>query len=175
MITAASLMQSDPQSVDPSMPITKLERLFLSSGFGGFPVVEEGRLVGVVSRSDVVRSIQAEQSRAEQISDYYLSNLTDAPQPEAASFEATAAQVGVRLAGLKVDDVMSHRVVSVAAKDPIRDVASFMVEGQIHRVPVVEGDRLVGLLTSTDLVRAIAEGKLIESSEASTAQPLLGD
>ena len=36
MITAASLMQSDPQSVDPGMPITKLERLFLSSGFGGF-------------------------------------------------------------------------------------------------------------------------------------------
>ena len=71
---ARDLMSGPPRTVRPDTSLADLERALLDAGVGGFPVVEDGRLVGVVSRSDVVRQLSVEQSLAE---------LLAAPPPEA--------------------------------------------------------------------------------------------
>jgi CBS domain-containing protein len=48
-----------------------------------------------------------------------------------------------------------------------------MVDGHLHRLPVVRGDRLVGLITSMDLVGAIAEGRLEEVDESTDTRHLI--
>lgn len=172
MFTVATLMQSHPETVPADMPLPTLERLFLESGFSGFPVVEGDRLIGVVSRSDVVRSLIAERSRAEEVSEFY-SITSSTRDEEQKSLEAIAAQVGVRLAGLSVSDAMSRSVVSVESSESIRRLAELMLEGHLHRLPVVDDGRLVGLVTSSDLIRAIADGRLVESTDPDVAQELL--
>lgn len=173
MLTVTALMRSHPTTVSPNTSVRDLESLFLSSGFTGFPVIQEDQLVGVVSRSDIVRSLLTERSRVEQASDFYSSmgqGNSDAPS---SSLEAIAAQVGVRLAQLKVEDVMIRNVVRVESSEPIQSVAKLMRDGHFHRLPVVDGDRLVGIVTSMDLVGAIAEGRFIETDVTPLLEPVV--
>ena len=67
--TARDLMQSPVRTVRPEMSLADLERTFLEAGYSGFPVVDGGKLVGVVTRSDVVRRLSVEQNVGEMISD----------------------------------------------------------------------------------------------------------
>jgi len=158
-VCARDLMQTKVRSVGPEVSIPELERAFLEAGVTGFPVVEDGRLVGVVSRSDIVRKLATEQSYAEYLSDYYrdIGGFEDLDPVE--SLEQMASRVGSRLGTASVRDVMSRSPVTVAPDDPIEAVAKVLVERRIHRVPVTAGGRLEGILTSLDLVRYVAEGK----------------
>ena len=168
MLNVEKIMQSDPRTVSPELTLVDLERLFLSSRFTGFPVVENERLVGVISRSDIIRSMVVERSRSEQLSDFYCG----AP---AHSLEATAARVGMRLAEQKVEDVMIRNVVSIDSSESLQRLSQIMLEGNIHRLPVMNDNKLVGLITTMDLVRAIAEGHLKETDEIDDPQILLGE
>lgn len=161
MLRVEDLMQRDPTTVPPGMKLVELERRFLSTRFAGFPVVDGERLVGVISRSDVVRSMVLQRVQAEQVSDFY-SVTQPTREEEVRSLESIAAEVGVRFAEQTVGDAMSRNVVSVEAEESIRRVAELMAEGHLHRVPVVKEGRLVGLVTSMDLVEAIAQGRLGE-------------
>ena len=174
MLNVERIMQSDPKTVSPDMSLVNLEQLFLSTKFTGFPVVKDNRLVGVISRSDIIRSLVTERSRAEQISDFYCGAQVLNTDDPVQSLEATAAQVGVRLAEQSVEDAMVHNVVSIESSESVRNLAKLMLDGHLHRIPVVNEDKLVGLVTTMDLVRAISEGHLKESDESADPQILLG-
>ena len=64
-------------------------------------------------------------------------------------------------AGLCVADIMSHEVISVDEETPVNEIALLLTERKIKRVPVVEDDKLVGIVSRADIVHAVAEGHLI--------------
>jgi CBS domain-containing protein len=156
-LTAHDVMQSNVHVVPPDMALVDLEREFVAKRVTGFPVVEAGRLVGIVSRSDVVRQLCAEQSLAEIVSDYY-GDATGFEPP--ATLVEIGDRVGQRLESLRVDDVMVRQVVSVAPDTPLVDVARTLVERHIHRLTVTQGSRLVGIISTFDLVKVIADGRM---------------
>jgi CBS domain-containing protein len=174
MSTVARIMQTKPTTVAPDMTLLSLERLFLSSGFTGFPVVRDDRLVGIVSRSDIVRTLITERTHAEQISDFYAGGGRIAEDAASASLESIAAQVGVRIGGMHVEDVMIRQTISVGPEESLRRLARLMFDGHLHRLPVVDGERLVGLVTSMDLVRAVAEGQLVDAAAHDDPEKLIG-
>src|SRR5579863_9526852 len=63
--------------------------------------------------------------------------------------------------GLLVSDIMSHEVISVKEETPVGDIAMLLTERKIKRVPVVSGDKLVGIVSRGDIVHAVAQGHLI--------------
>jgi acetoin utilization protein AcuB len=67
------------------------------------------------------------------------------------------AELAQLLAGLTVDRIMTAAVVTVAPGAPIRDAARLMHERRIGALPVIEGVRVVGILTESDVVRAFLE------------------
>jgi CBS domain-containing protein len=156
--TASDVMQTDVRTVGPELSLAELDRAFLEDRVSGFPVVQEGRLVGLVCRSDVVRQLGVEQSVAETISDYYRDVGGTGAEP-AETLDSIARQVGARIEALRVKDVMTHELITVSPADPLQEVARCLVEHGIHRLPIVDAGRLVGILTSLDLVRLIAEGR----------------
>ncbi|MAG31266.1 MAG: hypothetical protein CL908_10315 [Deltaproteobacteria bacterium] len=175
MADVATIMRRNPKIVSPNMTLNFLEERFIESHFTGFPVVEKGRLVGVVSRSDVVRSLLTERSRAEQMSDF-CSQMGPASEDETArSLESIASQVGVRLATLCVTDVMATNVVTIESDRSLQELAQLMVEGEIHRVPVIARGELIGLVSSMDLVRAVADGLLEEGGSPVASERLLAE
>ncbi len=156
-LRARDLMQPGADTVSPEMSLADLDRRFCDSRQSGFPVVSrDGRLLGVVSRTDIVRRLAVEQSLAEYESSYYW----DVAGPPDSSLDEIGAEVGQRLEGLRVENVMSTQPITVTGETSLQDLARVLVERGIHRLPVVEGGALVGILTSTDLVRAIAEGRV---------------
>lgn len=156
--TARDVMKTEVRTVSPEVPLNDLESLFLEHRVTGFPVVEADRLVGVVSRSDIVRKLVAEKSYAEYISDYYR-DIGSFDEPEAAdTLPELGSKIGSRLASATVKDVMSQAPITVSTDDPVGFVARQLVEGRIHRVPVV-GSRgeLAGIITSLDLVALLVD------------------
>jgi CBS domain-containing protein len=135
------------------MPLTELESWLLSERVSGAPVVEGDELVGIVSRSDLVRRLVLETTLAASAVETLAGPSEDA---ESASARVASA-VASRWQRLQVADVMVHDVVTIGSDEPVTEAARLLVERHIHRLVVTERGRVVGLVSSLDLVRLLAE------------------
>lgn len=158
--SARDVMQTAVRSIKPDKTLPELEEAFLEARVSGFPVVEKEKLLGIVSRSDVVRQLCVERSLAESLSDYYRDALAFSEDPTE-SFAEIAGRVGRRIEDLRVGDVMVTALITVSPDTPLDEVARTLVERRIHRVPVTEDGRLVGIVSSLDLVRLLAEKRAV--------------
>jgi CBS domain-containing protein len=149
-------MHENVNTVRPETSLPDLERGFQRERVSGFPVVErDGRLVGIVSRTDVLRQLALEQSLGESLVDTRRDD-TDEDWADKSSGEI-GRMVGERMERQCVRDIMRSNVVIAAPGDSLRDVAQLMLRHSVHRVPIVKEGRLVGLISSMDLVRLVAE------------------
>lgn len=150
---AEDLMQTQVVTVGTDDPIASVFRLFTDEEISGAPVVDEyGRVVGVVSIRDLLRSSNEEQDTTQTDLDYFRDGLAYAKSEgmmEDLDYED-------RLAHRMVSDVMTGDVIAVRRKTPISDVVATIIENRIHRVLVVDegrnGTTLAGLISLFDLV-----------------------
>ncbi len=147
--TVRDLMQTKVLTADPQMRVTDLERRLVEKRVSGLPVVSKGRLLGIVSLSDIVRRLCVEQSIGEVVADYYR----DFGSGTSSATTAIGSHVGGRIENLRVQDVMTSAVITVSGDTPVTEVAQTLVKYKIHRVPVVKGERIMGIISSLDLVR----------------------
>jgi CBS domain-containing protein len=158
-LTVRDVMQVPVHVVSPEMSLPELERELIEKRVTGFPVVENGQLVGVVSRSDVVRQLLAERRLAETTSDFYWDHTGFHEEP-AESIQQVANRVGQRIEQLRVKDLMSRQLVALDVDDSVELAAQKFVDHGIHRAPVLEGGRLVGILGTLGLVRLIFDKRI---------------
>jgi len=156
-------------TVEPALLLSELNEVLLRDDISGAPVVDEGRLVGIISQSDVIRAVAAvQESVAETVSDYYqeppFQGVTGSGY-----LPRESEVVGRRLAELRVRDVMSTRLITVAADSRAAQVAAQLIRYGIHRVLVAEGDKLLGIISSLDLVELVAEPARLPERLASRA------
>ena len=161
-IRVRDVMQTKLQTVGPKMTVRELEGALIAHHVSGFPVVEDGRLVGVVTRSDIVRTLVVEHTFDDQVSDYYAFLARPSASDAAEAVIEMGARVGARIEGMSVADVMVTNVITAAPDESIEEVAWLMVDKGIHRLPVTQAGALVGMITSLDLAGLIADGRLRE-------------
>ena len=155
--TVSEIMTREVATASPSWKLADLERAFFSERISGFPVVDDaGDLVGVVSRSDVVRALAFERSRAGETSDYYRSHDSWQEADEALTIRAESESVAARLEKTRVSDLMSPAAHVIASDASVQEAAALMRESSIHRVPVVDQGKLVGILSALDIVGLVA-------------------
>jgi len=161
-LTVREVMRRRVTQLSPDDTIESALRLFEESSISGAPVVDlSERLVGVLSLSDVARSEHLDGDRvATQRGDYAMSEpvgeeLLDELDPEEV-FTLKEDYSPEILGRERVADWMTTDVVTIAPGASVAEACRRMIERQIHRVFVVEGGRLVGLLSSFDVVRAVA-------------------
>jgi len=157
---AKDVMQTAPRTVSPELSLPELEEAFVSARVTGFPVVKDDVLVGVVARSDRVRRLVAERSIEGYVSSYYVDLSGFDPDARYETVAELAARTGARVEGLQVADLMTTATVTASPETPIRDVAAIMRDRHVHRLPITQAGRLVGILTSLDLVALVADGRL---------------
>ncbi len=162
-LTAADVMQTEVRSVAPKVPVVDLEKLLIGERLGGVPVVEDERLVGIVSRSDIVRHLSHSHASQSIDTEYWweLGGATGATRATGGEPSAGRRLVDQALADLTVADLMVTDVLSVAPDAPVSEVARLMDSRHVHRLLVVEGDALRGLVTSLDLARLLADGRAV--------------
>lgn len=123
-------MTENPRVVPSETPVMEAMQLLREGGFRRLPVVDKGRLVGVVTDRDLQ---EATPSAATTLSVYELNFL---------------------LARMRVRDVMTKTVMTIGPDEAIERAALLMEEHRISGLPVLQGDQVVGVLTVTDLLRA---------------------
>jgi CBS domain-containing protein len=162
-LRVVEVMRRELVTVAPELGLPDLEERLLRARISGAPVVEDGRVVGVVSRSDVVRQLDLERSRFAAASSFYLEPF-DVEAEGARDRRRVPEAVAARLESLRVGDVMIRDVIHVAPSASLAEAARLMVERRVHRVLVLEQDRLQGLLTALDLARLVADGRLVDGN-----------
>jgi CBS domain-containing protein len=157
-LIASQVMRRSITTVPKSLPLPSLERKFVELRVSGFPVVDREELVGVVSRSDLIRYLSAEQQVATQTSDFYRDS--EGFHELVLNGAQSAERLGQRMQELTVADVMHHQIYAVPADQTLRAVAETMVDNDIHRVLVTREGRLLGLISTMDFVRLYSQGRL---------------
>ena len=148
MQRARDVMTRDVLTISPETPVREIARLLLERGVSAAPVVDEsGKPLGMVSEGDIIgRSDQAGRRR-----DWWLALVAEgeALHPDyLASFEG---------AGHRARDVMTTPVVTVTPDTDVAEIARLLATHGIKRVPVVLDERLVGVVSRADLLRALAQ------------------
>ncbi len=173
------IMEPEVITVPPTMPVSELASLLDRAGITGAPVVDmAGALLGIVTVRDVMR-LARELAEVPEAARWGLgASVADAGAgqldiPLGGEFFAYFVTPGggfvdlrdrIRqlpdsvFSGYTVQDIMTDDPVTVPSHMKVRELAGVLVERRIHRALVVEGGRLVGIATATDLLRAVAEG-----------------
>lgn len=181
------LMQTDVVTIAPDASVADLVRTLEESGISGAPVVDaERNLVGVVSGRDVLRLARELQEVPEAMrwgmgvaGPFRERTYLDAPvEGELFAYYVTPSGqfVDVRdrirdlsgdaLSGYAVRDIMTGPPVTVSADATVPQLARLLRDRKIHRVLVVEADKLMGIVSTTDLLEELAE----EAEETSLKQ-----
>lgn len=158
---AADVMTRDVVTLSPEMTLEVAAERLVQRGISGAPVVDaRGRLVGILSESDILRRLQ--QIAEENLGKRYLTSRVHALDLLAFLGErehAAVEEVYRRLRSSKVSDVMTRRVVAMKPTDSLETVAVAMIEHDVNRLPVVDAERVVGIITRADLARVLATGR----------------
>ena len=131
-------MTEKPQTATVDMSLATAYELMSENEVRRLPVLEGGELAGIITLSDLLRSIPNFQSQNDR---------------------ETRLLVGTR----KVRDVMTWDPITVDPEETIQDAAERMLEYQVSGLPVTDGNRLVGTITESDIFRLVVESWSAES------------
>jgi CBS domain-containing protein len=146
-LTARDIMTSDPVTVARDLSVTDAARLMVDHRIGALPVLDEGALIGIVTEGDLImRDVKVEFPTYLHLLDGFIMY-----PPATARFESELKKA----VGATVADVMTADPVSVQADTPVGDVATLMVDRDVSRLPVLDGDTLVGIVSKSDIVRSL--------------------
>ena len=146
------LMNPDIMTVADEMTTDELARYLIEREISGAPVVDsQGHLIGVVSMTDIGRSV-AEPSdlTSSRGSNFYRDDAVDLTLEDLGQRYVEERAVTVR-------DVMTPVIHQVPVTASVREVARIMVEQHIHRLVVTQGKDPVGIITSMDLLKMVAD------------------
>jgi CBS domain-containing protein len=149
------VMTTEPVTVDPDTA-TKMALCMLDEhAITSMPVVQDGRIVGVVSEADLVRDAVPRDGRTQ------LLPTVDDPSPQ--------------LSSSRVVDVMNHHPLTVEANLDLADAVDLMTSTAVKSVPVVDrAERLVGMLSRRDVVHLLARGDNLISQQLDALNSSLG-
>jgi len=116
------LMNKNVVTCHPSEKLNVIINKFELFNIAGMPVVDKGRLVGIICQSDILRGLKT----------------------------GTMQDLAVR-------DVMVEDVITVPPTESAVNIAKIMIEKKVNRIPVIDNDKLVGIVTRGDIIKAVAE------------------
>lgn len=136
-------------NVSRETSVKEIAEIMLEENIGGVPVVDQkGEVVGIVTEEDLI------------MKDVKLRFPTYIQFLDAVIYLESVRKYEEELRkalGAKAEDVMTRKLVTVSPEDDIGDASTLMVEKGISRLLVMDGKKLVGIVTKRDLMRAIAE------------------
>ena len=126
------VMTSEVKACEPNTTVAEAAKLMAKEDIGPVPVVEEGRLTGIVTDRDIVVRVVAE------------------------GRDPNSTTVG---------EIASSDLVTVSPDDDLDTALQQLARKQVRRIPVVEGDRLVGIVAQADIARLGSDAKTGEVVE----------
>lgn len=180
MLRLSEIMTRDVVTVTPETTLREAVDLFSAKHISGAPVVSGHTVVGVVSASDILEfaasepeqfsepladaswaedASESDTERAETIPGSYYTDLFAGEGGDVANRIAAPSEISV-LDLHAVDEVMTRDAIALSPNDSVLAAAEIMRRRAIHRILVIDDEKLVGILSTLDLARAVADHKL---------------
>ena len=142
---AGDVMVSHVITAKPSSTVKEVAKLLLDRRISAVPVVDEsGKLMGIVSEGDLLHRAEIGTERRRS---WWLRVL---------SGDNALANEYVKAHARTVADVMTRDVITASPDTPLHEIAALLERRSIKRVPIVEGDKLVGIVSRANLLQALA-------------------
>jgi len=152
---ALDIMTPSVVTATPDMTIHDAARLFVDNRISGMPVVDaNGQVVGIVSQGDLLHRVETGTCRGKRA--WWLELLLSSPREQAARY--------VKEHGHVVGDVMCDQVISISEDMLLQQIADLMERRHLKRVPVLKDGKLVGIVSRSNLIRALASVALAVDS-----------
>ncbi|WP_338599452.1 CBS domain-containing protein [Sulfolobus tengchongensis] len=132
---AREYMSSPATTIEENDSIARARWLMIRDNISRLPVTKEYKLTGIVSARDIVDSLYSASGRKRE------SIMKDEE----------------RIMAMPVKEIMKYPVITANGKEPLTEVASKLLKFRISGMPVMEGDRLSGVISGLDIIKAVAE------------------
>lgn len=142
-LSVGEVMETDWPTLGPESTVEDAIKLFAEARISGAPVVEDGRLIGIITEGDLI--FQDAEIKSPGFLDI-LGGLVPLGNTEEYRTEA------LKSAGVTVGEIMTDDPVTVAPEATLAETATIMAEQRKKILPVVEGERLVGMITRMDIL-----------------------
>ena len=147
MLKARDIMTKNVITVTPDTEITQAAKLLLENHFNGLPVVDEsGKLIGIICQDDLI--VQQKRLPLPSLFTFFdgLIPLT--------SYRSLEKEVE-KIVAATVSQAMTLDPITIDPDASLEDIATLMVNNNIHTLPVLDGGRLVGIIGKEDILRTI--------------------
>lgn len=147
MLTVGEIMTKDVVTVKKSTTLRELAEIFSSRRIGSVPVVaDDGNLIGIVTETDLVaQDRELHIPTVVSLFDWVIYLESEK------KFEEDLKKI----TGQTVADILTEKVETVSPATTVAEVAGLMSSKTIHAVPVLEGGKLVGIVSRIDLIRSM--------------------
>ena len=153
-LTAKDIMNPDIMRVREDLTVAELAAFLTDQEISGAPVEDEhAKLVGVVSVTDIVRATSSggERYAPDHDPSFYVRGWENRVAVE------DLQDLHFDDGGLLVRDIMTPSVFAVEAETPVREVARSMMDSHLHRMLVVQQDKVVGIISTSDMLQLLAD------------------
>lgn len=182
MLKLRDIMTKDVITLTPATTLRDAAELLVRRHVSGAPVIDGGRIVGVVSASDLLgfaasepgvpteRPLQTEwgdwddvsttadaENEDEAPATYFTDLWADVGEDVSARMSEVEAPEWSALDEHTVEEVMTRRLWVLGPDEDVGSAASLMSQAAVHRVLVMDGEKLLGVVSTTDLARVVAE------------------
>jgi CBS domain-containing protein len=142
---AKEIMTTNVACAKADQSIHDVAHILLERSVSALPVVDEdGCLIGVISEGDLLRRVETGTERKQS---WWLDMLVSTEEKSRDYLKSHAVHVR---------DVMTKDVITIGEETPVSEIAGIIEENRIKRVPVLRGDRLVGIVSRADIIRVLA-------------------
>ena len=152
-LTAKQVMTSEVLTVEADWSIERLSEFLMVNSISGSPVQsKEWNLIGVVSLTDIVHHETQHEKDPQWPHDYYLHALErQCAREEVASFRIEAEPLKT------VRAIMTPMIFQVTEDTSVQQVADMMIKNRIHRVFVTRDEKVVGIISTPDMLKVIRD------------------
>lgn len=133
-VPVATIMTKNVVKLNVTDDLTKAESLFKKHHIRHIPIVSGNKIIGILSYTDLLRI-----------------SFADAVDEEETSVDVTVYNM------FSVEQVMARNLVTVSPETTIKEVAEILASKEFHALPVCEGELLVGIVTTTDLIKYLID------------------
>lgn len=134
----SAIMTTDLVTVNPKDTLSSVKRKFDAHSIHHLPVVRYKELVGIISKSDLL---------------YFMKGLR-------VNEERGIEKNAIRLSHYCAKDIMTLGLATIEPNEPIRTALEIFKKNILHALPVIENNELVGILTTHDIIVALADEKI---------------
>ena len=126
----SNVMTKDVLTINVTNSLKEANAIFSKHNIRHIPVVSGDNLIGILSKTDILR----------------ISFGNTFGEDQVGSDEAIFDM-------LSINQVMKHSPITVGPEDTLKEAAEVLADKEFHALPVVEGEKLVGIITTTDIIK----------------------